>query len=271
MQNAPFLILSHHRSGSNFLNELIQQHSQFTTINEPLSMHTRFFRDQDLIRWEAADYHPDYLHPSMKDKPQLIEFLKGLRDWLLSPYPSHTRGIKETLLFDKLQWLNRYLPSLKIIFLIRDPRAVAASIMRRNMYDSIWKYSLTIPRYMRAYHAKRLEQPTLPELFIYSWKIRYELARQHSHLFEHQFIRLEDVMRYPERSLSAIMNFLGVEPEEQQMAFLNQSQRETRGETFSPYRASEEVMNLWRQVLSDDVRDQIETALHHEMAELCYM
>jgi LPS sulfotransferase NodH len=34
---APFLILAHHRSGSNFLNDLVQAHPCVDCINEPFT------------------------------------------------------------------------------------------------------------------------------------------------------------------------------------------------------------------------------------------
>jgi len=45
---APFLLLAHHRSGSNLLNDLLQAHPCIECLNEPFSMHTPFFREHDL-------------------------------------------------------------------------------------------------------------------------------------------------------------------------------------------------------------------------------
>ena len=38
--NKPFLILSHHRSWSNFMCNLLCENSKIECLNEPLSMHT---------------------------------------------------------------------------------------------------------------------------------------------------------------------------------------------------------------------------------------
>ena len=69
---APFLVLAHHRSGSNFLNDLLQAHPCIECLNEPLSMHTRFFRDCDLARWTHEDFDPRWLHRSL---PRRVERL----------------------------------------------------------------------------------------------------------------------------------------------------------------------------------------------------
>ena len=61
----PFFVMAHHRSGSNFLNDLLQQHSGIECLNEPLSMHTRFFREHDLALWTAADFDTVLLHGSL--------------------------------------------------------------------------------------------------------------------------------------------------------------------------------------------------------------
>ena len=47
--NKPFLILSHHRSGSDFMCNLLCENSKIECLNEPLSMHTDFFKKKDII------------------------------------------------------------------------------------------------------------------------------------------------------------------------------------------------------------------------------
>lgn len=267
----PFIILSHHRSGSNFLNELVQQHPKFSTINEPLSMHTNFFRENDLVPWTATEYNEDFLHDSLKGNEQLINFLKELRYWLCNPFETHTRGIKETLLFEKLQWLKRFIANIRVIFLIRDPRSVVTSIMRRNMHDSIWKYSTTIPKYMEQASGPLKRNWDVSDLSIFSWKIRYELAKENCNLFEHLFIRLEDVMQQPKETISKIMLFLDSDLCQTQLDFLYESNIKTRGKTFSSYRATNEIINLWRERLPLEIRKNIESILNREMEELGYL
>ncbi|MEU6865624.1 hypothetical protein ABZ924_20585 [Streptomyces sp. NPDC046876] len=53
-RSTPFLIIGHHRSGTNFLGEPIQRNPVVARANEPFSMRTDFFRDNDLRLWFAA-------------------------------------------------------------------------------------------------------------------------------------------------------------------------------------------------------------------------
>src|SRR5687767_880319 len=79
---APFFVMAHHRSGSNFLNDLLQKHSCIECLNEPLSMHTRFFREHDLAPWYADEFDPESLHPSLADQAPLRAYLLELRQYL---------------------------------------------------------------------------------------------------------------------------------------------------------------------------------------------
>ena len=81
---APFLLMAHHRSGSNFLNDLLQSHPRIECLNEPLSMHTRYFRARDLEIWTEGDYDRALLHPSLAGDPDLHGFLAEFRSYLLA-------------------------------------------------------------------------------------------------------------------------------------------------------------------------------------------
>src|SRR3954468_20497935 len=78
----PFLVMAHHRSGSNFLNDVLQSCAGIECLNEPLSMHTRFFRDHDLAPWGADDHDPALLHASLGGDPTVREFLLELKAYL---------------------------------------------------------------------------------------------------------------------------------------------------------------------------------------------
>ena len=102
-QAAPFFVMAHHRSGSNFLNDLLQSHPQVECINEPLSMHTHFFREHDLNFWSAGDFDDDTLHPSLAAQEPLRAFLHDFRHYLGRSDPSRVIGFKDTVLFGKLE------------------------------------------------------------------------------------------------------------------------------------------------------------------------
>ena len=270
----PFLILSHHRSGSNFIGDLIQQHPSFDVLSEPFSMHTNVFRQIDLIPWHASDYTEPSLHDYLADFPSVQQFLYDLREYLSTVSRSETRGFKETMLFEKLPWIRQYIPDLKVIWLIRDPRAVVASIMKRNLYK-LWDYHITIPRYLDDFDhdyprgSTSLETPM--KLCVWSWKLRYRLAEQHCDQFPHLVVKLEEMVQDPDTQLSAMMSFLGSAPHAYQRDFVRLSQLETRGAAYSTHRHRAEVLEDWKLRLQDNDRQYIESVLHDEMVQLGYI
>jgi hypothetical protein len=252
---APFFLMAHHRSGSNFLNDLLQAHPAVECINEPFSMHTRFFRQCDLVPWSADDYRADCLHVSMARHGALRDYLCELRDYLLCSHPGRIIGFKETALFGKLEWLHRFLPSLKLLWLVREPRAIVSSVLRSGLL-AFWCYDDLVPRAFAALcpHYRRLPaaapEPVLQaELVAMSVAVRYAMARRSLALFDHCIVPLDDAMHDPPAFLRRVAGFLGLQPHADQQAFLERRQSESRGGPFSSYRAPQEVHTRWQRDL----------------------
>ncbi|MFC9294041.1 sulfotransferase family protein [Streptomyces sp. NPDC057011] len=270
-RSAPFLIIGHHRSGTNFLGELIQRNPAVACANEPFSMHTEFFRDNDLRPWSAADYDQAVLHPELYAHPKIVLFLQELRKWLVSSPEGCRRGFKETLLYEKLPWLGAYLPGLRVIHLVRDPRAVAASVLNVPEADELWKYSVTVTRYLEEQLGHSPGAGLDPfELCLRSIGIRWELARQSLAAFEHITVRLEDLVGHPEDALGRLMNFLDLEPTSDQLEFIADSQRSSRGGRYSSYRSRDAVLNSWRSRLTDAQQDRLTAGLRPFFEEYGY-
>ena len=255
---APFLVLAHHRSGSNFLNDLLQAHPHIECINEPLSMHTGYFRECDLATWTGTDLDADMLHRSLAEQAPLRLFLHELRAYLLQSHIGRVIGFKETVLFGKLEWLKAFIPSLKIIFLKRDPRAIVSSVLRSDLSD-FWRYEELVPpafaRLFPNYPDRSVgdDKPArAAELVAMSVVLRYELARRELGLFQHRVVTLEELMRDPGASLGEMTDLLGLAPHERQLQFVAERQMASRGGAFSSFRKPDDVTNAWERHL--DVR-----------------
>jgi len=264
---APFLLLAHHRSGSNFLHDLLQSHPRIECINEPFSMHTRFFRQCDLVRWTEADYDPAVLHVALAKHAGLRSYLRELRQYLLQSSSERVIGFKETALFGKLEWLKEFMPTLKIIFLQRDPRAIVSSVLRSGLSD-FWLYRNLVPKAFRELcpqYKSAVEAGDMSgsdaEMVAMSVVTRYELAYRTLGLFEHRVLMLRAVMHDPAASLQVVTDFLGLEPDAQQMAFLCSRRGVSRGGTFSSFRAADDVEHTWRRHLSPRQVEVIEHVL----------
>jgi hypothetical protein len=265
----PFMILSHHRSGSNFLTDLMQANERVECISEPLSMHTDF-RRFDLETWTDREVVPSYLHPRLHGLPGTAAFIRRLGDWLYGSPPSMVRGMKETLLFDKLSWCREIFPSSRVIWLVRDPRAVVHSVLRCGLWR-FWEYPERVARFCRDYYRDQSINPVSPvELTLWSWKVRYALAREQLGHFDHLRVRLEDLVDRPQVELGRISELVGLPVTPGQEACCSRPGEESRGGTFSTVRRGNEVVGGWRAGLSDEDRMYVERLAGEEMMSLGY-
>jgi LPS sulfotransferase NodH len=268
---APFLVMAHHRSGSNFLNDLLQTHVDVECLNEPLSMHTCLFRDNDLSMWEARDFDLQVLHPSLADQPSARAYLFDLRRYLMQSRRGRILGFKDTCVFGKLGWLQVFLPGLKVIFLRRDARAIVSSVLRSKL-ASFWHYADLVPpvfaQLCPAYTSQVEPLDTAlraAETAAMSVAVRYELARRELGSLEHLVLDLEDLTRDPLPCLRRLAGFLGVEGNVEQATFIAMRQSETRGGLFSSFRSVDDIEQTWKRHLSARqvaVIDDVMLAMH---------
>lgn len=269
-----FMVLSHHRSGSNFLCNLLCANKGVVCLNEPLSMHTNFFKQNDLVVWNNAEYNEEFLHDSLKGKGLLIEYLKELRDYMMTDTSDKIVGFKETMLFEKLTWLKEFLPDVKIIYLVRDPRAVVNSTMRNNMYK-IWDYETIIPRYIDKHLSNEnleIDVSSPFNLGVWSWKIRHNLFLNNQSMFDSIIIRLEDIVNNSFESANKIMQFIGGELSKEQEEFLVKVYGNSKkGKQFSVFTTKDRVLNDWKSEVSKENERYLINTLRKEMEELGYI
>ena len=266
-----FLVLSHHRSGSNFLCNLLCANKEVVCINEPLSMHTTFFYENDLIDWQANEYDSEFLHKSLRQFPELTGYLKELRSYLIEDSNAKRAvGFKETLLFEKLPWFKEFMPEIKIIYLVRDPRAVINSVMRNDMYK-IWNYDVTVKRYLEVNNPE-IKISTPIELATWSWKIRNNSFNRYKKLFDYKIVRLEDIVNDPQEETSKMMSFLNKGLSDEQVAFLSKVYVEDKkGKAFSVFTSKDRVLNDWKGRVSIEDEKYIRRILCNEMEEYRYI
>ncbi|MBW8830061.1 MAG: sulfotransferase [Burkholderiales bacterium] len=265
--------MAHHRSGSNFLNDLLQSHPCIECVNEPLSMHTSYFRECDLSRWSAEDFDPRMLHLSLAPHWALRSFLVDLREYLLQSNSIRVIGFKETVLFGKLDWLKVFIPSLKILFLQRDPRAIVSSVLRSNLL-SFWNYVHLVPPLFKAMHpdyvsrSRSVDEATrAAEIAAMSVVVRCEMARGAIQKFDHMELHLGALMRRPREQLEQIIEFLGVESDDGPLSFLRKRQLASRGGPYSSFRLPDDVERAWERHLTADQIRAIEDVLQCGLAD----
>jgi len=220
-------------------------------------MHTAYFRDCDLEPWSGNDFDSVLLHPSLAPHETLRAYLLDLRAYLSQSSDARVIGFKDTLLFEKLDWLKKFIPSLKILLLKRDPRSIVSSVLRTNLLE-LWDYARLVPpafRKIRPNYVSRVDAAdratAAAEVVAMSIVTRYELARCAIQSFDHTEVHLDALMRRPQEQLEAIAGFLGVPPHEGPLVFLNERQAVSRGGMFSSFRLQDDVRHTWESHLNE--------------------
>ena len=250
-----FVLLGHQRSGTNFFLDLLTHNKSIDAVNEPFSMHLDFFRENEDI-WTSDDYNSEYLHLQLRDKPITRSYLQELANWLNSD-SEKVLGFKETSLIEKYGWLKRCLHIEKTLILIRDPRAIYNSVIKRGLQNSFWNYRGRILNY---YDSSNIDIDSDLDVVCNLIKFRVNrLIAIHDNKDTDTFlIKLEDVLLDSDRTMTQTMEYLNLDYEDAQKQFLFESQSETRNSTFSNFRKKEDVLYDWKHTISNRNRKQIE-------------
>jgi hypothetical protein len=265
-----FVLLGQHRSGTSFVNSLVREHPLVESINEPFSQHLRLFRQTELQEWSADDLTPERLHPAIKPGGECEQYILELKRWMCAPLPG-VRGFKETGLTEKADWLRAALGDFPTAVVVRDPRAVVASVLRRGLQDSWWSYRSRLERFAAGsalLDACRLTEPV--DVVAAVWTLRADrllaLAKRHGWLI----VRLEDLIARPTDELERLMTMLGLEVDRRQLDFLAEAWSDTFDGTYSYRRRADAVLHTWKEVLDGDAQRAVESIARAPMRELGY-
>lgn len=242
----PFAVLSHHRSGSNFLVDALRRHPNLACLTEPLAQHLTGFVGWGLQRWRRQP--PPQAGRELGSRFNSL-YLRQLQLWLTKEPHAQRRGFKETRLAEKLGWFEAHVSSVKPVVLVRDPRAVTASILTHPHLVDYWIGPAQVEHLPR--DLKRQARESLVARSAAIWTHRYgnllaDLAER-----EHVVIRLESLIRKPEELLDRLFSFLGVTSPR---GYLNSIKRmwSCSGEgIYSTMRKPDDVIHGWKRFLGE--------------------
>jgi len=269
-----FTVLATQRSGSNFVAELLRIHPSVDVLNEPFSQHLQIFRELEMEVWRASDYDRCYFHRALRNALETRQFLGELREWLTREN-GYLLGIKETGLTEKLDWLGCAFPTKNYIILVRDPRAVVYSVLRRSLQNSWWQYRSRLKRYLEVHDDENIRNELHnldSDVWVVAkvWQVRMRRLIDFAHRRNALIVRLEDLVESPVDITARMMEYLGASIHSSQERFLGESTTQSRGGTFSTMRRKDDVVSLWKRGLSQPDITIIAAVVSREAGELGY-
>ncbi|AKJ65523.1 sulfotransferase [Kiritimatiella glycovorans] len=242
------------RSGTTWLSKVINHDESFRYIFEP-------FFGEKVPLFEKFTPHP-YLRPE-EHAPEFERCCRELFQGRIrglwpdvhnrKRLPTNRRLIKAIRANFCLAWLRRRFPELKIVFLIRNPYAVANS-KRRFGWKSSVDHLLDQPRLMEDHlgpHAAMLHKASTPyERYILQWCAINHVALRQLGRDEIFIAFYEDFCTQPETKIPQLFSYLGI-PYDQ--AVLRKTTRPSPTcKKHSAIKTGENLVDSWKKHTSED-------------------
>ena len=266
----PFILLSHQRSMSSFLMNILRTHPKIRMLNEPLGQHIELFREVDLYTIRDVDFKLW----TMENSYNFYEINNYIEELICWSNNNQFYGFKEVLFLNKIEWILKRFPKYKIIILFRNPMGTIEALYRRNL-DIRWNFNALVLNYYKKTNSLPIEINLNNRIHICSivWKLRVAPALKilsqpiHSNLL---CILSEDIVNNFEKTLSLVCNYIGVETHQSQLNYAKECWAYHRGGLFSDYRKKEYFYDWKYRLSKEDIRD-IEHITGEEMEKLGYL
>ena len=263
MPDGPVFIVGCGRSGTSLLRRFLNQHPQLGIPLESLfivdylqaagrytvgRMTAMLVREPEVREWGVSPSREDLAGCST-----IAEAIDRLHRLYLSPRNKSRWGQKTPRFVRYLPLLQAHFPNARFVHLVRDPRAVAASLIRSNVHRST------------AYYAAR------------RWRmdVDFGLAHERASPASVQRIAYEDLVAQPERVVREVCAFCNLEFDPGMLAT-----PEARGSEYSDFYAqihanvdrpaTLDFVDRWAEDLSPEEIAWIESVAGDRMIELGY-
>ncbi len=260
------------RSGTTLVSTILSRHSQISIAPEThfiahdwrINQHINLNKDRELYKfWQAfvsgkwfkdLQLKEDELYASLvKQKPRSFQviFCKILKEYAAKHEKSRW-GEKTPGHYHHIDTLLEWYPNANIIFVVRDPRAVVASLLQTP-----WSNKYT------SFHVLR-------------WKACFQIMKSWSADKRVRVLKYEDLVTSPEKTVRQLFEYLD-EPFEER-ALVNESAvfaltRDDWGNRHlksAQSEISESSLNGWQSKLTSYQQDVVEMVNLQEMKEMGY-
>ncbi|MEU5163015.1 sulfotransferase [Streptomyces sp. NPDC020875] len=267
-QDGPILIIGTERSGSNLLRLVLDAHSRIAVPHPPHFMRylsgIPYDGDVEAMTGDALRLLRHHIHPwphaidraavTAAARPSLFGVVSAIYDQYRVAEGAARWGCKSTFMVEHVDTVLAEIPDARFLWLVRDPRDVAASA-KRAVFGHCHPYRMAL-----------------------RWKAEQELARaalerrgpEVVHL-----VRYEDLVSSPDREIAAICDFIGEAVEPAMLAHhLGGNARVTASLSASWRTAGDPIttarIGSHQQGLSDRERRQVESVAARVMEPLGY-
>lgn len=267
-QDGPILIIGTERSGSNLLRLVLDAHTRIAVPHPPHFMRylsgIPYDGDVDAMVGDAMSLLRDHIHPwpHVIDRaavtgaagPSLFGVVAAIYDQYRVAEGAARWGCKSTFMVEHVDEVLAALPDARFLWLVRDPRDVAASA-KRAVFGHCHPYRMAL-----------------------RWTAEQELARAALERWGPQvvhLVRYEDLVSEPDREIRAICDFVGEAFEPAMLAHhLSGNARVTASLSASWRTAGDPIttarIGAHRRGLSDRERRQVESVTARAMETLRY-
>ncbi|MFH9133657.1 sulfotransferase family protein [Streptomyces sp. NPDC017524] len=267
-QDGPILIIGTERSGSNLLRLVLDAHARIAVPHPPHFMRylsgIPYDGDVDAMVGDAMRLLRDHIHPwpHVIDRaavtgaagPSLFGVVAAIYDQYRVAEGAARWGCKSTFMVEHVDEVLATLPDARFLWLVRDPRDVAASA-KRAVFGHCHPYRMAL-----------------------RWTAEQELARAALERWGPRvvhLVRYEDLVSAPEREIRAICDFIGEAFEPAMLAHhLGGNARVTASLSASWRTAGDPIttarIGTHRRGLSDRERRQVESVTARAMETLRY-
>ncbi|MCX4502015.1 sulfotransferase family protein [Streptomyces anulatus] len=267
-QDGPILIIGTERSGSNLLRLVLDAHPRIAVPHPPHFMRylsgIPYDGDVEAMVGDAMRLLRDHIHPwpHVIDRvavteaagPSLFGVVAAIYDQYRVAEGAARWGCKSTFMVEHVDEVLAELPHARFLWLVRDPRDVAASA-KRAVFGHCHPYRMAL-----------------------RWTAEQELARAALERWGPEVVRLvryEDLVSAPDREIRAICDFIGEAFEPAMLAHhLSGNARVTASLSASWRTAGDPITTAriggHRRGLSDRERRQVESVTARAMETLRY-
>jgi hypothetical protein len=207
--------------------------------------------------WNSIDLDKNRLQKAIISSDKSF---KSLFEILLKEHADYNNklipGAKFPVHFSYISTLLEWFPQCKIIFLIRDPRAIFCSNVRK---------------YLKTSHFSFINILTVIKILIYSihqFKSAVRIHKKYEHLHNYELFKFEDVIIDSEKYIKKLCRFLDVEFKSEMLLphVVDSSYHSEKKRGFD-----RQTLTRWKGDISSFSKILIESTTFREMKELKYL